>query len=180
MKVSAVYPSITMPQRLRAMVSAFARSDSEELDKLENTSRDGCYSLPKVKFHFRSLSHLAALHNSFLLEPCTVWLWGQTLSTEEIRILDEQERHSVETSRVQAIAEAASIEAASIEAAFSGRIAESGISADDWQSFRERLLDPGPILLLRQFLCKTAGHETPALVAQYKDAIEGYVFKDAA
>jgi len=175
MKVPAVYPSLTLPQRLRAMVSACARSDSDELDRLANTTRDGCYSLPKVSLHFRSLSHLAALHNSFLLEPCAVWLWGQTFSPEEIQVLDAQERHAVEDSHTQAIAEAASI-----EAAFTGRIEEAGISGNDWQSFRERLLDPGAKLLLRQFLSKAAGHETPALVAKYKGAIGGYIFKDAA
>lgn len=69
---------------------------------------------------------------------------------------------------------------ASIEAAFTGRITDAGIFAADWQALRERLLDAGGIFLLRQFLSKAVGHETPALVAQYKDVIAGYLFKDAA
>lgn len=69
---------------------------------------------------------------------------------------------------------------ASIEAAFTGRIASAGISAPDWQSFRERLLGAGAKELLRAFLTKAAGCEDHVLVAQFHDAIEGYLFKDTA
>lgn len=175
MNAASIYSSLTMPQRLRAMVSAFGRSDHDEVDRLVDTSPDGCGSIRKVKYHFGNLSHLAAIHNSFLLEPCAEWLFSQTFSPEETRDLSAKEREAVEITRTKSL-----VDAASVEAAFTGRITEEGISASDWKSFRERLLDRGAKFLLEELLCKAAGYEDPALVAQYKDAIEGYLFKDAA
>lgn len=173
MKTAAVYSGLTMPQRLRAMVSAFGRADQEELDKLAESSRDGCYTMPKVKRHFYTLLHLATLHNSLLLESCAVWLLGQTFSPEETRDLSAAESRTIELSRTQSLAEAASI-----ETAFTGRITSAGISAPDWQSFRERFLGDGAKELLGTFLGKTTGRENPDLVGQYKAAIEGYLFKE--
>lgn len=72
------------------------------------------------------------------------------------------------------------IEAASVEAAFAGRINGIGITATDWQAFRERLLGPGSKVILQLFLPKTSGRENPDLVAQYEEALEGYLFKDVA
>lgn len=174
MKISGIYSALTLPQRLRAMVSAFGRSDHEELDKLADSSRDGFRSQPKVKFHFLHLSHLAALHNSFLLEPCAIWLFSQTISPEEVRSFDPAEREALESCRIKAVEEAASV-----EAAFTAQVTAAGISASDWQSFRERLLDTGAKSLLRVFLGKVTGHELPHMVAQYRDAIEGYLFKES-
>ncbi len=87
MKTTTVYSSLTMPQRLRAMVFAFGRADQEEIEKLAASSNDGHYTIWKVRHHFVTLSHLAALHNSLLLEPCTVWLFGQMFSPVEFRTL---------------------------------------------------------------------------------------------
>jgi hypothetical protein len=172
MKISATYAALTLPQRLRAMVSAFGRSDGDELDRLADTSRDGNHSVQKVKHHFRGLAHLAGLHNSLLLEPLAVWLFGQTFSPEDLRSMDAGECQAIEISRAKSLEEAASV-----EAAITGRIADAGISASDWQSFRERLLDKGAIFLLAAFLHKAAGHENPALAAQYREVVENYVFK---
>ena len=83
MKTTSVHACLTMPQRLRAMVFAFGRADQEELDGLAASSSDGCYTVFKVRHQFIRLTHLAALHNSLLLEPCAVWLFGQTFSPEE-------------------------------------------------------------------------------------------------
>ena len=71
-------------------------------------------------------------------------------------------------------------EAASIEAAFTGRITAAGMSSSDWQTFRGRLLGQGAKLLLQEFLRMAAGRQDPTLVAQYHDAIEGYLFEDVA
>lgn len=106
MKTATVYSGLTMPQRLRAMVFAFGRADQEELDKLAESSRDGCYTMPKVKRHFCTLQHLASLHNSLLLEPCAVWLMGQTFSPEETRNLSAAEIKAIEVCHTQSLAEA--------------------------------------------------------------------------
>jgi hypothetical protein len=94
---------------------------------------------------------------------------------KEIQTLSAAETKAIEVTRHKSLAEAASV-----EAAFTGRITAAGISPPDWQIFRERLLGQGAKHLLQEFLTKAAGREDPTLVAQYHDAIEGYVFKDAA
>jgi len=94
---------------------------------------------------------------------------------KEIQTLSAAETKAIEVTRHRSLAEAASI-----EAAFTGQITAAGISSSDWQTFRERLLGQGTKLLLKDLLTKAAGREDPTLVAQYHDAIEGYVFKDAA
>ena len=175
MKTATLYPSLTLSQRLRAMTSAVGRADQEELDRLAESSRDGRYTIPKVKYHLCLLRHLAALHNSLLLEPCANWIMSQTFSPEEARSLNAAESRALAWSRTQSLAEAASI-----EAAFTARITGTGISSTDWQSFRERLLGEGAKHLLQMFLSKAAGHENPGTVTQYSEAIEGYLFKDAA
>ncbi len=96
-------------------------------------------------------------------------------SPEENHGLSDWETKALETSRAQAIKEAASI-----DAAITGRVIASGITASDWQAYRERILGNGAKFLLREFLPGTEGRENPALVAPYKDAIEGYPFKAAA
>jgi hypothetical protein len=60
------------------------------------------------------------------------------------------------------------------------RSRNSGSRKADRVTFRERLLGKGAKLLLKEFLRMAAGCEDPVLVAQYHDAIEGYLFKDAA
>jgi len=175
MKTTTVYSGLNMSQRLRAMVFAFGRADQEEIEKLAASSTDGNYTVWKVRHHFITLSHLAALHNSLLLEPCTVWLFGQMFSPSEIQNLSTAETKAIEVTRHKSLAEAASV-----EAAFTGRITAAGISPPDWQIFRERLLGEGAKHLLQEFLTKAAGREDSVLVAQYHDAIEGYLFKDAA
>jgi hypothetical protein len=175
MKTTTLYSSLKLPQRLRAMVFAFSRADHAELDRLAAASPDGYYTVGKARHQFVRLSHLAALHNSLLLEPCAAWLFSQTFGPEETRQLSAMEAKAIEVSRYRSLAEAASI-----DAAFTGRITTSGISSSDWQTFRERLLGQGTKLLLKDILTKAAGHEDPTLVAQYHGAIEGYVFKDAA
>jgi hypothetical protein len=62
-----------------------------------------------------------------------------------------------------------------------------GLPQDTWETLEsrqchlpERLLGEGAKLLLQEFLRMAAGLEDPVLVAQYHDAIEGYVFEDAA
>ena len=175
MKTATLYASLTMPQRLRAMVFAFGRADEEEIDRLAASSSDGSYTVWKVGHHFLHLTHLAALHNGLLLEPCAGWLLGQTFSSEETRNLSEVETKAIEVSRNDSLAEAASI-----EAAFTARITAAGIAASDWQTFRERLLSESAKHILQVFLAKAAGREDPGLVAQYHDAIEGYLFKDPA
>jgi hypothetical protein len=172
---TAVYSSLTMPQRLRAMVCAFGRADHEELDRLADSSPDGCGTIQKVKHHFRNLSHLATIHNVWLLDPCANWLFSQTISAEEVCDCDARELQATELFRNQSI-----VEAASVEAAFAGRINGIGITTPDWQAFRERLLGPGAKVLLQLFMPKTSGREDPDLVAQYEEALEGYLFKDAA
>ncbi len=175
MKTTTLYSSLKLPQRLRAMVFAFSRADHAELDRLAAASPDGYYTVGKARHQFVRLGHLAALHNSLLLEPCAAWLMGQILSPEETSKLSAAENQTLELSLTGSLAEAASI-----EAAFTGRITAAGISPPDWQTFRERLLGQGTKLLLQLLLTKAAGREDSALVAQYHDAIEGYVFKDAA
>jgi len=175
MKISATYAALTTPQRLRAMVSAFGRTDHQELDRLAESSRDGLCSIPRVKLHFQRLTHLAALHNSLLLEPCAVWLMSQTFSPEEARNLNIRESDAIASCRTDSL-----VEAASIEAAFTGRVTAAGITTTDWQTFRERLLGNPAKFLLQEFLSKVAGHEQPAMVAQYEEAIEGYLFKEPA
>lgn len=172
---TAVYSSLTMPQRLRAMVCAFGRADHEELERLADSSPDGCGTIQKVKYHFRNLSQLAAIHNLWLLEPCANWLFSQTISAEEVCNFDARELEDIQLLRNKSI-----LEAASAEAAFAGRINDIGITAPDWQAFRERLLGPGAKVLLQLFLQKTSGRENPDLVAQYEEALEGYLFKDVA
>ena len=175
MKTTTLYSSLKLPQRLRAMVFAFSRADHAELDRLAAASPDGYYTVGKARHQFVLLGHLAALHNSLLLEPCAAWLFSQTFGPEETRQLSAMEAKAIEVSRHRSLAEAASI-----EAAFIGRITAAGMSSSDWQTFRERLLGEGAKLLLQEFLRMAAGRQDPALVAQYHDAIEGYVFKDAA
>jgi hypothetical protein len=175
MKTTTVYSSLKLPQRLRAMVFAFSRADHVELDRLAAASPDGNYTVGKARHLFVRLSHLAALHNSLLLEPCAVWLMGQTFSPVEIQTSSPAETKEIEVTLHRSLAEAASI-----EAAFTGRITAAGISPSDWQTFRECLLGKGAKLLLQEFLTKAAGLEDPVLVARYHDAIEGYLFKDAA
>ena len=175
MKTTALYSSLTMPQRLRAMASAFGRSDQPELERLTDTSPDGRCSVPRVKLRFNHLKHLAALHNSLLLEPCAVWLFVQTFSLEEAHSLSAAESKALETSLAESLAKAATI-----QVAFTARVTGAGITAADWQAFRERFLSDGSKHLLRDFLSKAAGCENPGLVAQYHEAIEGYLFKDAA
>lgn len=175
MKIAALYSSLTMPQRLRAMVSAFGRADQPECEKLAATSPDGNYTVRRVDAHFQRLSHLAALHNSFLLEPCLTWIFAQVFSPEEIRSLSPAEQEGRET-----ILKKSLTEAASMDAAFTARITEAGITAPDWQAFRERLLDDSSKFLLGEFLRKAAGWDNPAFTAQISESIEGYLFPDAA
>jgi len=175
MKTTAVYSSLTMPQRLRAMVSAAGRRDDEELERLRDTSQDGYYSFRKVSRHYLSLAHLAVIHNCFLLDSCAVWLFTQMLTEEEVRNLSEELQQGIPAFRIKCLEEAASM-----EAAITGRVTGLGISASDWQTFRERLIGHGAKELLQLFLPKTTGREKPALVAQWEDAIESYLFKDAA
>jgi hypothetical protein len=175
MKTTTLYSSLKLPQRLRAMVFAFSRADHAELHRLAAASPDGNHTVGKVRHQFGRLTHLAALHNSLLLEPCAVWLMGQTFSPVEIQASSPAETKDIEVTLHRSLAEAASI-----EAAFTGRITAAGMSSSDWQTFRERLLGEGAKLLLQEFLRMAAGREDPALVAQYHGAIEGYLFKDAA
>jgi hypothetical protein len=175
MKTTTVYSGLNMSQRLRAMVCAFGRADQEEIEKLAASSTDGNYTVWKVRHHFITLRHLAAHHNSLLLEPCTVWLFSQMFSPVEIQASSPAEAKDIEVTLHRSLAEAASI-----EAAFTGRITAAGMSSSDWQTFRERLLGEGAKLLLQEFLRMAAGRQDPALVAQYHGAIEGYLFKDAA
>lgn len=135
MKTNSVHSCLTMPQRLRAMILAHVRWDQEEFDRLAASSSDGCYTVWKVRHQFVCLSHLAALHNGLLLEPCAVWLMGQTFSPEETRNLSAAEIKALQVSRNESLAEAASV-----EAAFTGRLSSAGISSPDWKIFRERLL----------------------------------------
>ncbi len=128
-----------------------------------------------MRHQFVRLHHLAALHNSLLPDPCAVWLMGQTFSAVEIQTSSAAETKDIEVTLHRSLAEAASI-----EAAFTGRITAPGISPPEWQTFRERFLGEGAKLLLQEFLTKVAGREEPALVAQYHDAIEGYLFKAPA
>ena len=175
MKTTTLYSSLKLPQRLRAMVFAFSRADHAELHRLAAASPDGNNTVGKARYQFVRLHHLAALHNSLLLEPCAVWLMGQTFRPVEIQTSSPAETKDIEVTRHRSLAEAASI-----EAAFTGRITAVGMSSTDWQTFRERLLGQGAKLLLKDLLTKAAGHEDPALVAPYHGAIEGYLFKDAA
>ena len=175
MKTITLDASLKLPQRLRAMVFAFSRADHAELHRLAAASSDGNHTVGKARHQFGRLTHLAALHNSLLLEPCAVWLMGQTFSPVEIQTSSPAETKDIEVTLHRSLSEAASI-----EAAFTGRITAAGMSSSDWQTFRERLLGEGAKLLLQEFLRMAAGCEDPALVAQYHDAIEGYVFKDAA
>jgi hypothetical protein len=62
-----------------------------------------------------------------------------------------------------------------------------GLPQDTWETLEsrqchlpERLLGEGAKLLLQEFLRMAVGLEDPVLVAQYHDAIAGYVFDDAA
>ena len=172
MKTATLYASLTMPQRLRTMTSAFGRADQEELDRLVDTSREGSYAIPKVKHHLCKLWHLAALHNSLLLEPCALWLFAQTFSPHELPELNPSETHTIAQCGTQSLAEAASI-----EAAFTAGITGAGIGAPDWQSFRERLLDHPSKHILQVFLTHAVGHENPDRIAEYREVIEGYLFK---
>jgi hypothetical protein len=175
MKTTTLYSSLKLPQRLRAMVFAFSRADHAELHRLAAASSDGNHTVGKALHQFGRLTHLAALHNSLLLEPCAVWLMGQTFSPVEIQTSSPAETKDIEVTLQRSLAEAASI-----EAAFTSRITAAGMSSSDWQAFRERLLGEGSKHLLQVFLSKAARHEDPTLVAQYYGAIEGYVFGDAA
>jgi hypothetical protein len=175
MKTTTLYSSLKLPQRLRAMVFAFSRADHAELHRLAAASPDGNHTMGKVRHQFVRLTHLAALHNSLLLEPCAVWLMGQTFSPVEIQTSSPAETKDIEVTLHRSLAQAASI-----EAAFTGRLTAAGMSSSDWQTFRERLLGQGTKLLLKHLLTKAAGHEDTILVAQYHGAIEGYVFEDAA
>lgn len=172
---TAIYSSLTMTHRLRAMVCAFGRADHEELERLADSSPDGGGSIQKVKHYFRNLSQLAAIHNLWLLDPCANWLFSQTISAEEAGNFDARALEAAELIRNQSI-----VEAASVEAAFAGKINGTGITAPDWQAFRERLLGPGAKVILQLFLPKTSGREDPDLVAQYEETLEGYLFKDVA
>ncbi len=175
MKTATLYASLTLPQRLRAMVSAFGRADNEEFEKLTDSADTGCYSVRKVKHHLGGLAHLAAIHNTWLLEPCAKWLFSQTISAEEARHFSAGEVEVIQSFRIQSL-----VEAASIEAAFTARLTAVGIAASDWQAFRERFLGAPAKHLLELFLPRTAGRQDPVLVAQCRDAIEGYLFKDTA
>ena len=175
MRTTTLYSSLKLPQRLRAMVFAFSRADHAELHRLAAASSDGNHTMGKVRHQFVRLTHLAALHNSLLLEPCAAWLFSQTFGPEETGQLSATEAKAIEVSLHRSLTEAASI-----EAAFTGRITAAGMSSSDWQTFRERLLGEGAKLLLQEFLRMAAGRQDPALVAQYHGAIEGYLFKDAA
>lgn len=131
--------------------------------------------MQKVKHHFSKLSQLAAIHNLWLLDPCANWLFIQTMSGQEVGNFDGLALEAIEHIRDQSI-----VDAASVEAAFTVKIDGIGITTPDWQAFRERLLGPGAKVILQLFLPKTSGREDPDLVAQYEEALEGYLFKDAA
>lgn len=175
MKTASIHSCLTMPQRLRAMILAFGRADQEELGRLAASSPDGNRAVSRVAHQFFRLTHLAVLHNGLLLDPCAVWLMGQTLHPGDMDSLSAAESRAIEVSRSQSLAEAASV-----EAAFTGRITAAGISPPDWRSFRERFLGGGAKYLLRVFLSKAAGLEDSGLVAQYHDAIDGFLFRDHA
>lgn len=154
------------------MTSAFGRADQEELDRLAETSRDGFYTVSKVKHHLCNLWHLAALHNSMLLEPCALWLFAHTVSPHELPELSTAETQAIAKCYKQSLAEGASI-----EAAFTARTTGAGIGTPDWQIFRERLLGDPAKDMLQLFLTHAVGHENPDTVAEYSEAIEGYLFK---
>jgi hypothetical protein len=170
MRTTILYSCLKLPQRLRAMVFAFSRADHAELHRLATASPDGNHTVGKARHQFGRLTHLAALHNSLLLEPCAAWLFSQTFSPEETGQLSAMEAKAIEVSRHRSLA----------EAGFTGRITAAGMSSSDSQTFRESLLGEGAKLLLQEFLRMAAGRQDPALVAQYHGAIEGYVFNDAA
>ncbi|MFN0128724.1 MAG: hypothetical protein ACKV19_18800 [Verrucomicrobiales bacterium] len=166
MKTNLIYSSLTTPQRLRAMVSAFTRSDTEELERLVNSAADPCRAKSRTAHHFSDLGSLAAFHNSWLLEQLTIWLLAQAFSPEERATLPAEEWQNIYIAVKSALDGAATI-----EAAFAQELACVGITAAEWRTFRERLLDAHTSDLIQLFLTRATTAPDQAQLQGYAQAI---------
>lgn len=166
MKTNLIYSSLTTPQRLRTMVSAFARNDTQELERLVHSAADPCRAKSRSAHHFSDLSTLAAFHNCWLLEQLTLWLLAQPFSTEERAPLGPEERQDINTTM-----RSAWDAAATIEAAFEQEFAAVGLTAAEWLAFRERLLGPQTASLIRLLLKDATTAPDPDQVRVYAQAI---------
>lgn len=149
-----------MPQRFRAAISALGRDDTEELDRLTQTSGVGDYTINKLTARVADFTTMNITITLDLTNCLTDWLIAQ--KTETIRTPDSLEK-------ADRIRDRARTECASIIIARNQWLKTQGISQDDFDRFNS---SSSP--MLTWFIDLSEGEQDPGLTASYLEAIEGY------